>query len=355
MILIPNRLNIIIDGQFGSTGKGLVASYIGSHNHIDLAITNASPNAAHTFFVGQNRYITRHLPVTGILNENSNIYLCAGAIIDPLILLKELDHFNCKKRVFIHPRAAVVEKTDIEFEKEGAVKKIASTRLGVGSALSRKVNRSAKLAESNSLLRPMIKELNVSGYLKQNRTAVMEVPQGLDLSINSGLSYPHCTSREITISSALSDAQVHPSCLGNVIVCIRTFPIRVGHILENNRVVGNSGPFYNDSTETSWEEIGVDKEYTTNTKRVRRVASFSMVQYQKMLDVFKPNYIFLNFANYLSREKLSKLLETLPEVTHICYGPRVEDVEPVIKEITLWSRLARKRVVQMVGGEVYCN
>lgn len=324
------KLNVIIDGQFGSTGKGLLSSYIGWHYDIDLAVTNASPNAGHTFYIGDSKYITRHLPVTGVMNEDSVIYLCPGAIINPVILLQEIEtHGVCKSRVYIHPRAAVIEQQDIDEEQEGSVKKIASTRSGVGSALVRKINRSADLAKDDSLLKPMVREFDINYYLSRGKTAVMEVPQGFDLSINSGLSYPHCTSREITIPAALADTQVHPDNLGMVIVCIRTYPIRVGHIVEEGEIVGNSGPFYPDSTETSWLNLGVEAERTTCTNRVRRVATFSMKQYKRMLKAFKPDYILLNFTNYLSDEQLSELLGKLPEVTHISSGPRIEDVKPL--------------------------
>lgn len=343
-ILCSNKVNIIIDGQFGSTGKGLVASYVGKNNKVTLAITNSSPNAGHTFYVGNNKYITKHLPITGILNKKAIIYICSGAIINPKILLNELKTFNIDaSRVFIHPRAAVIEDHDVVLEKKGAAKEIASTLLGVGSALSRKINRSAKLASDNFMLKSMVKEINVNSYLKcGKKLVVMETSQGLDLSINSGLSYPHCTSREITVTAALSDAQVHPDCLGNVIVCIRTFPIRVGNIIENGKVVGESGPFYPDSTEITWEDIGVIKEYTTNTKRVRRVATFSMQQYKRMVEIFKPTHVFLNFANYLSKSDLSKLLNKLPEVTHVCYSPKDEDIVPVVRKKMLWSRFWTK-------------
>ena len=334
-MLQPGKLNIIIDGQFGSTGKGLMASYVGWSYDVDLAITNASPNAGHTFYLDGIAYVTRHLPVTGVMNESSIIYLCPGAIINPLILQSEIKEFDIDlARIYIHPRAAVIEQQDIEEEQEGSVKKIASTRSGVGSALVRKINRSARLAKDNRMLRPMVKELNVEWYLDKNLSAVMEVPQGFDLSINSGLSYPHCTSREITIPTALADAQVHPKYLGSVIVCLRTFPIRVGHIVEDGKIVGNSGPFYKDSVETSWTGIGVPKEYTTCTKRVRRVATFSMIQYKRMLKAFKPDYILLNFVNYLSKVQLSNLLDKLPEVTHISSGPRIEDVKSLGRKDT---------------------
>jgi adenylosuccinate synthase len=307
-----------------------VSSYIGEFNHVDIAVTNASTNAGHTFYVGDNKYVTKHLPVTGILNKRSTIYLCPGAIIEPNFLLKELSALNIKvERVCIHPRVAIIEPNDIEYEQNGPVKRIASTRSGVGSALARKINRDSGLAQSHPLLKPMIKALDLNFYLEQGCEIVMEVPQGFDLSINSGLSYPHCTSREITVAQALSDAQVHPKFLGEVIVVLRTFPIRVGHIVENGKVVGDSGPFYEDSKEVSWEHIGVLPEFTTNTKRKRRVATFSRKQYKKMLSAFRPDKIFLNFANYLSRTELDSMLSSMPEVTHVCYGPKIEDVKEV--------------------------
>ncbi len=49
------KLNIIIDGQFGSTGKGLLAAYVGTKFHVDVAMTNGSPNAGHTFYVDDKK------------------------------------------------------------------------------------------------------------------------------------------------------------------------------------------------------------------------------------------------------------------------------------------------------------
>ena len=50
-MLVKNKLNVMIDGQFGSTGKGLFSSYINSVNKVGLSISNSSPNAGHTFFI----------------------------------------------------------------------------------------------------------------------------------------------------------------------------------------------------------------------------------------------------------------------------------------------------------------
>lgn len=326
MFLQRGKLGIIIDGQFGSTGKGLMASYLGYIEPVDIAISNASPNAGHTYYFNGQKHVTRHLPISGILNEDSKIYLCAGAIIDPEILEEELDMFNIDRdRLYIHPRAAIIETQDKELEKTGATLSIASTQKGVGSALMRKIGRSATLAQ-NSVLAKYARNLNLSGLLDSGYNALMETPQGLGLSINSGLSYPHCTSREITVAAAMADAQLHPHYLGNVVACIRTFPIRVGNIVQDGKIVGYSGPFYNDSKEVTWEEVGVPKEYTTNTKRIRRVASFSFKQYEEMLNILRPTHVFLNFANYLEPTDLNVMLSRMPEVTHLGFGPEIDDV-----------------------------
>lgn len=333
--LDSGKLNIVIDGQFGSTGKGLLSNYIAINNHIDFSISNSGPNAGHTFYhnIGNNRndkkLIVKHLPVSGLINKHNTIYLCAGALINPEILIEEIENFSLDdNRLFIHPRASIIENVDlVEESLNDGVKQIASTMSGVGSSLIRKIKRNSNLADKNELLSKYISEINLHKYLVDNCTALIELPQGMDLSLNHGLSYPYCTSRDITIGQALNDANVHPKFLGKVCVSIRTFPIRVGNIIENNKIIGYSGPFWSDSIELSWEDIGVEKEYTTRTNRVRRIATFSMNQYHKMLDIYHPDYILLNFCNYLSHKDLTNLLNKLPEVTHLGFGPRQQDIK----------------------------
>lgn len=322
MKLKSGKLNIVIDGQFGSTGKGLLSSYVAVMNHIDIAITDASANAGHTFYYHGKKHVVKHLPVSGIIHTRNQIYLCAGAIINPVILLDEIEKFDVDPcRIAIHPRCAIIEQEDIDNESQGKMVDIASTQSGVGSALVRKINRTSKLAKDCDLIKHMVKELDLQMYMDYGCTLLMEVPQGYDLSISSGLSYPYCTSREITISAALSDAQVHPAYLGKVAVCIRTFPIRVGN------GDGYSGPFYPDSIETNWDIIGVEAERTTVTNKIRRVATFSFIQYSRMIKNLKPDYILLNFVNYLKKDEYIALAERLPEVTHIGIGPKIIDVK----------------------------
>jgi adenylosuccinate synthase len=333
--LAPGKFNIVIDGQFGSTGKGLLSNYIGVFNHVDIAVSNASSNAGHTFYDADGKkIIVKHLPVSGIVNKRSLIYLCAGSIIDLTVLLKEIEENDIgHDRMAIHPRAAIISSSDIAEEKtnNGGVKKIASTMSGVGSALVKKINRNTKLAEDTPELAGYVKNIDLHYYMQQNCTVLMEVPQGLDLSLNHGFSYPYCTSRDITVAAAMNDANVHPKYLGKVSVSIRTFPIRVGNIVEDGVEVGYSGPFYPDSVETSWKELRLKKEFTTRTNRIRRVATFSHIQYKNMLNILSPDYVFLNFCNYLPKRKINNLLKELREVTHVGFGPTIADILPVTR------------------------
>ena len=72
----------IVDGQFGSTGKGLLAAFVeretcGHGNVPDTVATNAGPNSGHTFYDSLgNKHVLKQLTwiVTGkqIFQSHSN-------------------------------------------------------------------------------------------------------------------------------------------------------------------------------------------------------------------------------------------------------------------------------------------
>lgn len=335
--MTSRKLDILIDGQFGSTGKGLLAEYIARSSPYDFTISNLSPNAGHTFTWRNQLHVSKQIPVVGLLSRRSTIYLTAASIINPELLVKECRDFGVDtSRVFIHPRAAVITEEDrlAESRDSSSATKLASTQQGVGEALARKVQRSCNLAGTTELLQDtfQVQELPLSEYLDQGCTALMETSQGFDLSLNSGLSYPYCTSREITVSEALSAAQLHPKYLGQTYMSMRLHPIRVGNIIsDEGEVLGESGPFYPDSVETTWNQLQLRDERTTVTKRVRRVATFSMQQYRRSLAALQPSSVFLNFMNYATEADLPLLKqlasERFPNLVGV--GSSVKDVYEV--------------------------
>ncbi len=328
-----SKVNLIIDMQYGSTGKGLFASYLATTHHVDIAISNLSPNAGHTFEYQGGFAVSKQIPVCCILNKRCGAYLTAGSIIDIDLLFCEMEKFNISEDcIVIHPNAAIITKEDVENElcNDSSVKKIASTMSGTGFALANKIKRSSKVAKDYSELKNMVKILDLHSYMDQNCTVLMESSQGFDLSLSAGISYPFCTSRDITVSSLLNDAQIHPSYLGTVYGCMRTYPIRVGNIVENGSEVGNSGNFYPDSKELTWKELDLPDEYTTNTKRIRRVATFSKQQYIRSLDILRPDVVFLNFVNYLTVDHWDEIENIFTEVQYpnlYGHGPKIKDIK----------------------------
>jgi adenylosuccinate synthase len=337
----------LIDGQFGSTGKGLIAGYIGKTNEIHYAVSNASANAGHTYREeGKPPIVAYHLPMTGIVNKNAFCVMAAGSIIDPEIFEKEIRDYGVDPmRVIVSPRAAVIEPEDqaAEAGPDSQATRIGSTRHGVGAALVRKIQRRATLAGKHPILSRYCKKLDLNDMLQSGARVFLEIPQGYSLGLNSSLEYPYCTSREISIAQGLADAQINPRFLGTVTMTLRTFPIRVGNIVENGKQIGYSGPFYPDSQELSWEELGVEPEITTVTKRVRRVATFSIQQYQDAIRHLDPDFIFLNFVNYFKDIKpFYKLLNNMMYVklpTHFGIGPYSSDIYPMNNLHEMASRL----------------
>lgn len=333
-----NKASVLIDGQWGSTGKGLLAAYLARQecNEVRIATTNASSNAGHTTVMEDGHtFITFHLPTFAVIQPGCVAYLNAGSIIDPSLLEAEMRKLNFPaNRLFIHPNATVITDEDKQYEgrADSSNTFISSTQKGVGTALARKIRREAKTAKDHDFLKKFIREIDLN-----NHTCVVEVPQGFDLSLDHGMGYPYTTSRNITVGHALADAGIHPSRLGKTVMSIRTHPIRVGNIVDaDGREMGHSGPHYDDQVEQTWDEIKQAPERTTVTKRVRRVFSFSQIQYRKALKALRPDMVFVNFLNYLPTAEAQQyfmyaLSETEMEVGVIpqkifgC-GPRIDQV-----------------------------
>ncbi len=112
---------------------------------------------------------------------------------------------------------------------------------------------------------------------------------------------------------ALDDLGMPPQMVGDVYLNVRTFPIRVGHILsEDGRKLGDSGPFYPDSQEITWEQVAQEagmpaeervsllkREHTTVTKRLRRVSTFSWMGLKDAARTNGATKLIVNFAQYL--------------------------------------------------------
>ncbi|MDD4352635.1 MAG: adenylosuccinate synthetase [Candidatus Gracilibacteria bacterium] len=340
---------LIVDGQWGSTGKGLIAGYLALKRNPDTAVCNFGCNAGHTTVLDDGRVVmVQMLPSAIVAPSVKTVLIGPGAIIDPEILASEVEKyadFLKGKNIYIHESAAVIHDVHKEREKS-SLNRVSSTCKGVGAAQADKTMRVDGCIAKRCFRHfgDGVEKVSVSEFtdlLLKSDLLQIESAQGLELGINSGGWYPYCTSRDINVHQILSDCGV-PYCMDHpeIIVTMRTFPIRVGDAYDKGgEKVGTSGPVYDDQREISWEELGVPFERTTVTKKVRRVFTWSNKNLDKVLKVLCPNHIFLNFVNYLEDNpsfegketmKFIKSIEDFAEypslVRWIGVGPKIKDV-----------------------------
>jgi len=298
------KTSFLIDGQWGSTGKGKLAGYLyNEYPELQYAISNNMPNAGHTFTKNGKDFIFKVLPI-GAAFPGVISLLGPHAAIRVDLLEYEMEMVKNETgqypRVVIHPMATIVTTDDIS-EESVLVDGIASTGQGGCSAMTKKIWRrgDVNLAKDCKEVQHLIGDTHtvLRKGLENGAAALAEGSQGFDLSLNCGHSYPHTTSRDCLVGTMIDNCGIPLKSAGSIIACLRTLPIRVGS------TKNTSGPFYDDQKELTWKEVseqcGYDvEEKTTVTKRVRRVFTFSEEQTNKFCEYVKPDYAFLNFVNY---------------------------------------------------------
>lgn len=331
----PEGVHCIVDGQFGSTGKGALAAWLAEQNcrqgpHFAGAIYSGGPNSGHTCYFEDKKIVLKQLPTFSVYASHHGaiipIYLSAGAVIDREILKKEAETYP-QIPIYVHPNAAIVTDEDREAEKTGPIAQVAGTRSGTGEALVRKIRRQPEAIAKNSLgnlCKNVV--LQYHRIKPEENPYFMEVSQGFSLGINSEF-YPKVTSRECTVTQGLADARIAPRHLARTYMAVRTFPIRVGNVDGHS-----SGDWYDDQEETTWDTLGVEPEITTVTHRIRRVASFSMTQFYDAFHANHPDFVFVSHMDYLTDFYQSCLLEDFCSTglefdLLVGRGPRVQDIE----------------------------
>ena len=267
---------IVVGGQYGSEGKGKVVSLCCSSLAKPWAVRCGGPNSGHTTSINGKETILRQVPA-GASNSEAMLLLAAGCAVDVDVLLQEIDMLKIDRdSIIVDPRAVLVEDVDRNNEIE-ASKQIGSTASGTGAALIRRMLRphDIRLARDSAKLQKHARVESVApllhSCLDQGESVIIEGTQGFGLSLLHGPYYPYLTARDTTAAGFAMEVGLSPRQIDSIIMVIRTFPIRVG---------GNSGPM---GEETTWEDIhrasGSPEpipEYTSVTKRLRRVAQFDI-------------------------------------------------------------------------------
>ena len=382
-LLEKGRVNVgFIDGQWGSSGKGKFNGTLALGGEIDFAISQNSVNASHIVVwndptTGNEReYKFQHLP-TSVINPKVKAILGAGASIDMKQLLKEIADWDMYGRLFIHPNAVVITQDDIDYEKEH-LQRIASTMTGNGAAAARKVMRhpNTRTASDFPELAPFVCDTyeKMYSWLAHGQTGILETAQGFDLSMDHGMvfhnqdgslhkAYPYCTSRNVDPLTFAGMSGVCKGVLGKTFLNLRALPIKVGDG-SNTKVDGysgvnmagsNSGPCWPDQDELSWPDVTAIAgsltpllEQTSLTKRTRRIFSFSLMQLQHITKIVQPDFITINFMNYMDHS-ISGKHGVMGLVDLETQHPRVASMVYMVNEMQYWANTSLAGQVVAIG------
>lgn len=308
---------IVMGGQWGDEGKGKLTDTLAAEAQI-VVRANGGANAGHTVKTDQGVF-KLHLIPSGILNPDCLCVVGAGVVIDPRLVLGEMDHLTKRgislEKLFISERAHVVlpyhpvlDQLEEESRLEGS---IGTTLRGNGPAYSDKVARrgirmvelvdptalryrvgrelprwnrilenvySAEPFELDALLdelngygerlRPFVRstETIVGDALASGKTIIVECAQGAMLDVDYG-TYPFVTSSATTAAGACQGAGVPPTSIERVLGVFKAYSTRVG-----------AGPLPTELLDDMGQSIRErGNEYGTTTGRPRRTGWFDAV------------------------------------------------------------------------------
>jgi adenylosuccinate synthase len=308
---------IVMGGQWGDEGKGKLTDTLAATS--DMVVrANGGANAGHTVQTEQGTF-KLHLIPCGILHERCDSIVGAGVVVDPRLMLEEMDHLTERgiplQRLRVSERAHVVlpyhPTLDGLEEAERLEGSIGTTLRGNGPAYSDKVSRRGlrmgdlveprtlrarlgeelprwnrilgnvygidpiaesslyeELASYGERLRPFVgpTEPLVADTLERGAQVIVECAQGAMLDIDYG-TYPYVTSSSTTAAGACQGAGVPPMAVDRVLGVFKAYSTRVG-----------AGPLpteLHDATGDLIRERG--HEYGTTTGRPRRTGWFDAV------------------------------------------------------------------------------
>ena len=304
---------VVVGGFFGDEGKGKIISYLALHDKPSIVVRGgAGPNAGHTIKDGDKTYKVRMLP-SGFLNKDAKVMVGPGVVVNPDVLLKEVNDFGVEGRAFLDFNCGIIEKSHRDADSQGRLKeKIGSTGSGTGPANAERAMRTLKLAKEIEQLKPYLIDvpLEVNSALDRNENVLIEGTQGTHLSLWHG-TYPFVTTKDVTASGICADVGVGPKKVDDVIVVFKAYLTRVG-----------TGPMPGELSEEETSQLGWE-EFGTVTGRLRRAAEFDFELAKRA--------VMLSSANQISITKLDVRFPNCAGITS--YNELEEDEKSLIKNI----------------------
>lgn len=309
------KVNVVLGSFYGDEGKGKIIDYLSQNADISVRCTGGN-NAGHSIEVNGKKFAF-HLIPSGILNEKTLAVIGNGVVIDPKVLIEEINTVKengySTKNLKISDKAHVIFPYHIEMDKllESLRKeeKIGTTARGIGPAYCDKYERCGirmgdlvskrfekqlrknienknrifemynyetidadKLVEEYNKYADFLKEYVVDtvyllhNALEEDKQILCEGAQATLLDIDFG-SYPFVTSSNPTIGGICTGTGIAAKDIGEVYGVLKAYSSRVGegpYLTEQNNEIGDK-----------IRELG--HEYGTTTKRPRRCGWLDLV------------------------------------------------------------------------------
>ncbi|MDL1968523.1 MAG: adenylosuccinate synthase [Deltaproteobacteria bacterium] len=362
--------NIVIVGtQWGDEGKGKIVDLLAEYADMVVRFQGGN-NAGHTMVVKGKQFIS-HLVPSGIL-QNKTCIIGNGMVIDPSVLLKEIDYLigrginvgqdNLKISEKAHIIMPYHKHIDNAREKMKGDNKLGTTGRGIGPCYEDKATRrgirfielidtelfkkrvKSIVKEKNFYLKnffsyepvdlesiinqyndyaeklaPYVTNISIIIYdaIKAGKQVLFEGAQGAHLDIDHG-TYPYVTSSNTIAGNACSGAGIGPKEITGVIGIVKAYTTRVGE-----------GPFpaeLFDETGDAIQKKGA--EFGATTGRKRRCGWLDTVILR--------NAVRLNGLTGIAITKLDVLggLETLNICTsYECNGKPITDFPACLKTL----------------------
>ena len=308
---------VLIGSQWGDEGKGKITDFLAEKANVVVRYQGGN-NAGHTV-VANGEEFKLHLIPSGILYEDKTCVIGNGVVIDPKVLLEELDYLTKRGiktgKLLISSNAQVIMPyhqilDGLEEEARGE-HKIGTTKRGIGPAYMDKASRIGiriidlldkdefadklrrNLVEKNNLfvkvygkealefdgiyeaymsyaerIRSMVADssLAIDVSIRAGEKVLFEGAQGTLLDIDHG-TYPYVTSSHPIAGGACIGAGVGPTRIDRVIGVIKAYTTRVGE-----------GPFPTELLDEIGEQMRANgHEFGTTTGRPRRCGWFDAV------------------------------------------------------------------------------
>jgi adenylosuccinate synthase len=301
---------VVVGAQWGDEGKGKITDFLAER--ADMVVRyQGGANAGHTVVVREEEF-RLHLIPSGILYPGKTCIIGNGVVLDPKVLMGEMDYLMARGRsveaLRISDRAHVLfpyhsRLDDVQEDRRGE-NKIGTTRRGIGPCYADKSARMGirvcdlmdeetlrpmlqqRTAEKNDLfqkvygvegvdfdqvlqeyldyaerLRPYVCDTSIliNEALDESRKVLFEGAQGTLLDLDHG-TYPYVTSSHPVAGGACIGSGVGPTRIGQVVGVVKAYTSRVG-----------DGPFPTEITGEVGEAIREKgHEYGTTTGRPRR-------------------------------------------------------------------------------------